>query len=278
MKVKAFIKKNKGLVVGGSIVFTVIIIAIFARLIAPHSFRIGNLMDSLSPPSKEFWLGTDQYGRDILSRLIYGARLSLMIGFVAQSINTFIGVTLGLIAGYYGGVVDDIIMGITNITLSMPALILALAIMALLGPGLINLFIALGIVNWTYTCRIARAETLSVRATTYTEAARALGCSSFRILRRHVLPNILGPILVIVTLGVADAILVAATLSFLGLGAQPPTPEWGAMLSHGRDYLYFAPWISIFPGVALFITILGLNILGDGLRDFLDPHLKTIKR
>ena len=235
-------------------------------------------MDSLSPPCKKFWLGTDQYGRDILSRLIYGARLSLMIGFVAQSINTFIGVTLGLIAGYYGGIVDDIIMGITNITLSMPVLILALVIMALLGPGIINLFSALGLVNWTYTCRIARAETLSVRATTYTEAAQALGCSSFRILRKHVLPNILGPILVIVTLGVADAILVAATLSFLGLGAQPPTPEWGAMLSNGRNYLYFAPWISIFPGVALFITILGLNILGDGLRDFLDPHLKTIKR
>ena len=278
MKLNKFIKRNKGLVIGGSIVFTVIIVAIFASLIAPHNFRIGNLMDSLSPPCRKYWLGTDQYGRDILSRLIYGARLSLMIGFVAQSINTFIGVTFGLIAGYYGGVVDDVIMGITNITLSMPALILALAIMALLGPGLINLFIALGIVNWTYTCRIARAETLSVRATTYTEAARALGCSSFRILRKHVLPNILGPILVIVTLGVADAILVAATLSFLGLGAQPPTPEWGAMLSHGRDYLYFAPWISIFPGVALFITILGLNILGDGLRDFLDPHLKTLKR
>jgi len=278
MKITTFVKKNKGLMIGASIVFTVVIIAVFARLIAPHSFRIGNLMDSLSPPCKKYWLGTDQYGRDILSRLIYGARLSLMIGFVAQSINTFIGVTLGLIAGYYGGVVDDIIMGITNITLSMPALVLALAIMALLGPGLINLFIALGIVNWTYTCRITRAETLSVRATTYTEAARAIGCSPSRILRKHILPNILGPILVIVTLGVADAILVAATLSFLGLGAQPPTPEWGAMLSHGRDYLYFAPWISIFPGVALFITILGLNILGDGLRDFLDPHLKTLKR
>lgn len=278
MNVKKFVRRNKGLTLGGAIVFFIILIALFAPLIAPHSFRIGNLIDALSPPSKKFWLGTDQYGRDILSRLIYGARLSLMIGFVAQSINTFIGVTLGLIAGYYGGLVDDIIMGITNITLSMPVLILALAIMALLGPGLINLFIALGIVNWTYTCRIARAETLSVRATTYTEAARALGCSPFRILRRHVLPNILGPILVVVTLGVADAILVAATLSFLGLGAQPPTPEWGAMLSHGRDYLYFAPWISIFPGVALFITILGLNILGDGLRDFLDPHLKTLKK
>ena len=222
-------------------------------------------------------LGADQYGRDILSRLIYGSRLSLMVGLFAQMINTLIGVTLGLFSGYYGGKIDDTIMGLTNIVLSMPILILSLAIMAILGPGIINLLIALGAVGWTYTCRVTRAETLSIREKDYIDAARVLGCSTFRILRKHVLPNIFGPILVIATLGVADIILMAATLSFLGVGAQPGTPEWGAMLSRGRDYLYYAPWISIFPGVALFITILGLNTLGDGLRDFLDPYRKTLK-
>ena len=278
MKMWKFIKKNKGMVIGGAVVSAVVIVAVFASLIAPHGFKAGNLMDALTPPGTRFLLGTDQYGRDILSRLIYGARLSLMVGIIAQAMNTFIGVTLGLLSGYYGGKLDDAIMGLTNIMLAMPVLILSLAIMAVLGPGLVNLFIALGICNWTYTCRITRAEALSIRETTFTEAARALGCSTFRILRKHILPNIIGPILVIITLGVADAILMAATLSFLGLGAQPPTPEWGAMLSRGRDYLYFAPWISIFPGVALFVTILGLNLVGDGLRDFLDPHLKTLRK
>jgi peptide/nickel transport system permease protein len=278
MKMWKFMKKNKGMVIGGSVVSLIVIVAVFAPLIAPHGFKAGNLMDALTPPGTQFLLGTDQYGRDILSRLIYGARLSLMVGIIAQAMNTFIGVTLGLLSGYYGGKLDDAIMGLTNIMLAMPVLILSLAIMAVLGPGLVNLFIALGICNWTYTCRITRAEALSIRETTFTEAARALGCSTFRILRKHILPNIIGPILVIITLGVADAILMAATLSFLGLGAQPPTPEWGAMLSRGRDYLYFAPWISIFPGVALFVTILGLNLVGDGLRDFLDPHLKTLRK
>ncbi|MCK4394259.1 ABC transporter permease [Candidatus Bipolaricaulota bacterium] len=272
-----FIKKNKGMVIGGVIVTTIVVMAIFAPFVAPYSFKMSDLNYALTPPGRKFLLGTDQYGRDILSRLIYGARLSLMVGLIAQTINTLIGVTLGLFSGYYGGKIDDSVMGLTNIVLSMPVLILSLAIMAILGPGIINLLIALGAVGWTYTCRITRAAILSVREKDYIEAARALGYSTFRILRNHVLPNILGPILVIATLGVADVILTAATLSFLGLGAQPPTPEWGAMLSRGRDYLYYAPWISIFPGVALFITILGLNVLGDGLRDFLDPHLKTLK-
>jgi peptide/nickel transport system permease protein len=277
MKMWKFIRKNKAIVTGGAVVSLIVIVAIFAPFVAPYSFKMSDLKYALTPPGGKFLLGTDQYGRDILSRLIYGARLSLMVGLIAQTINTLIGVTLGLFSGYYGGKIDDSVMGLTNIVLSMPILILSLAIMAILGPGIINLLIALGAVGWTYTCRITRAAVLSVREKDYIEAARALGYSTFRILRNHVLPNILGPILVIATLGVADVILTAATLSFLGLGAQPPTPEWGAMLSRGRDYLYYAPWISIFPGVALFITILGLNVLGDGLRDFLDPYHKTLK-
>lgn len=272
-----FIRKNKAIVIGGAVVSLIVIVAIFAPFIAPYNLKMSDLKYALTPPGAQFLLGTDQYGRDILSRLIYGSRLSLMVGLIAQTINTLIGVTLGLFSGYYGGKIDDSVMGLTNIVLSMPILILSLAIMAILGPGIINLLIALGAVGWTYTCRVTRAETLSIREKDYIDAARVLGCSTFRILRKHVLPNILGPILVIATLGVADIILMAATLSFLGVGAQPGTPEWGAMLSRGRDYLYYAPWISIFPGVALFITILGLNTLGDGLRDFLDPYRKTLK-
>lgn len=277
MKMWKFIRKNKAIVIGGTVVSLIVIVAIFAPLIAPYNLKMSDLKYALTPPGAQFLLGTDQYGRDILSRLIYGSRLSLMVGLIAQTINTLIGVTLGLFSGYYGGKIDDSVMGLTNIVLSMPILILSLAIMAILGPGIINLLIALGAVGWTYTCRVTRAETLSIREKDYIDAARVLGCSTFRILRKHVLPNILGPILVIATLGVADVILMAATLSFLGVGAQPGTPEWGAMLSRGRDYLYYAPWISIFPGVALFITILGLNTLGDGLRDFLDPYRKTLK-
>lgn len=277
MKMWKFIRKNKAIVIGGTVVSLIVIVAIFAPLIAPYNLKMSDLKYALTPPGAQFLLGTDQYGRDILSRLIYGSRLSLMVGLIAQTINTLIGVTLGLFSGYYGGKIDDSVMGLTNIVLSMPILILSLAIMAILGPGIINLLIALGAVGWTYTCRVTRAETLSIREKDYIDAARVLGCSTFRILRKHVLPNILGPILVIATLGVADIILMAATLSFLGVGAQPGTPEWGAMLSRGRDYLYYAPWISIFPGVALFITILGLNTLGDGLRDFLDPYRKTLK-
>jgi len=272
-----FIRKNNAIVIGGTVVSLIVIVAIFAPFIAPYSVKMSDLKYALTPPGAQFLLGADQYGRDILSRLIYGSRLSLMVGLFAQMINTLIGVTLGLFSGYYGGKIDDTIMGLTNIVLSMPILILSLAIMAILGPGIINLLIALGAVGWTYTCRVTRAETLSIREKDYIDAARVLGCSTFRILRKHVLPNILGPILVIATLGVADIILMAATLSFLGVGAQPGTPEWGAMLSRGREYLYYAPWICIFPGVALLITILGLNTLGDGLRDFLDPYRKTLK-
>lgn len=235
-------------------------------------------MNALISPNRTFPLGTDQYGRDILSRIIYGSRLSLLIGLLVQGLNTLIGVSLGLFAGYFGGKLDDFVMGLTNLMLSVPILILSLAIMAILGPGLFNLFIALTIAGWTYTCRITRANTLSIKTLEYTQAARAMGCSTFRILSRHILPNILGPILVIATLGVADVILMAATLSFLGLGVQPPTPEWGAMLSQGRDYMYFAPWVSIFPGMALFITIMGLNVLGDGLQDFLNPRQRRLKR
>ena len=267
------ILRNKSILIGGSIIVVIALMAVLAPLISPHNPIKGNLMQALEGPGKHFLLGTDPYGRDLLSRVIYGARLSLMIGLVVQTMNSLIGISMGILGGYFGGKLDDLVTGLTNIMLSMPSLILALAIMAVLGPGIMNIFIALGLVGWTYTCRVARAETLSVREKDFVVAARAIGCSTFDILRKHILPNILGPILVIATLGVADAILTAATLGFLGLGAQPPTPEWGAMLSRGRDYIWSAPWLTIFPGLAIMVTVLGLNLLGDGLRDLLDPYV-----
>jgi len=232
-----------------------------------------DLMRALEPPGRAFLMGTDPYGRDLLSRIIYGTRISFTLGLIIQTLNTIIGVSLGLCAGYFGGKIDDMIMGLTNIMLSIPTLILALTVMVVMGPGIINLCIALGFVSWTYTCRVARSKTLSIKERQFTEAARALGASNFRIIRKQILPNILGPIVVIATLGVGDAILMAATLGFLGLGVQPPTPEWGAMLSSGRDYIWAAPWLCIFPGLAISVTVLGLNLLGDGIRDILDPRL-----
>jgi len=262
------------LLVGGLITGIIVAIAILAPLLAPyHPIDDADLMVSDEPPSEKFWFGTDNQGRDILSRVIFGARISLSVGLISQGFNTLIGIILGMTAGFFGKWWDDIVMGLTNIMLSIPSLIFALAIMALLGPGLLNVFLALGFTNWSYTCRITRSQVLSARFLDYVTAARALGYGRIRIMFTQILPNIVGPILVIATLGVAYAILLEASLSFLGLGVQPPTPSWGGMLSTAREQLFTAPWISIFPGLAIFITVLGLNLLGDGLRDILDPHI-----
>lgn len=270
------IKKIKGrtnLMVGGVIILVVIIMAGFAPLLAPyHPTEDANLMYSEEPPSRQFLMGSDQQGRDILSRVIYGARISLAVGLICQTLNSTIGIILGLTAGFFGKWWDDLVMGLTNIMLSIPPLIFALAIMAILGPGLVNVFLALGVTNWSFSCRITRSQVLSARSLDYIKAARALGYNRFRIMFTQILPNIVGPILVVATLGVADAILMEAALSFLGLGTQPPTPSWGGMLSSAREQLFTAPWISVFPGLAIFITVLGLNLFGDGLRDILDPH------
>jgi len=267
------IRKNFQLYLGGFIVLTVIFIAIFAPFLAPyHPVDDANLLYSMEAPGGEFVLGTDRQGRDLLSRIIFGARISLAVGLISQTMNTIIGVTLGLIAGYAGGKIDDLIMNLTNIMLSIPALILALAIMALLGPGLINIFIALGFTLWTFTCRVTRAQTLSLKKKEYVIAAKAIGASDLKIIFKHILPNIIGPVLVIATFGVASAILMEASLSFLGIGTQPPTPSWGTMLSAGKEYIWTSPWVMIYPGIAIVITILGLNLMGDGIRDYLDPH------
>jgi peptide/nickel transport system permease protein len=272
-------RRQKNLMVGGIITLLFVIMAIFAPWLAPfHPIDDADLMHSEEPPNRTYLFGTDQQGRDILSRVIYGSRISLSVGLVSQGLNSLIGILLGLTAGFVGRRWDDLVMGLTNIMLSIPSLVFALAIMAVLGPGLINIFLALGLTNWAYTCRITRSQVLFTRSLDYVVAARALGYGEGRIMFTQILPNIMGPILVVATLGVAGAILIEAALSFLGLGTQPPIPSWGGMLSNAREQLFTAPWISVFPGLAIFITVLGLNLLGDGLRDILDPHTTRQRR
>jgi len=272
-------RRQKNLMVGGVITLLFVVMAIFAPWLAPfHPIDDADLMHSEEPPNRTYLFGTDQQGRDILSRVIYGSRISLSVGLVSQGLNSLIGILLGLTAGFMGRRWDDLVMGLTNIMLSIPSLVFALAIMAVLGPGLINIFLALGLTNWAYSCRITRSQVLFTRSLDYVVAARALGYGEVRIMFTQILPNILGPILVVATLGVAGAILIEAALSFLGLGTQPPIPSWGGMLSTAREQLFTAPWTSIFPGMAIFVTVLGLNLLGDGLRDILDPHTTRRRR
>ena len=273
------LKRQKNLMIGGAITLLIVLMAVFAPLLAPYDpIDQADLLHAEESPNRAFLFGTDTQGRDILSRVIYGARVSLAIGLITQCLNSLIGVLLGLTAGFLGKWWDDLVMGLTNIMLSIPALVLALAIMAVLGPGLFNVFLALGFTNWSYSCRVTRSQVLAARSLDYVLAARALGQGRVRIMLQQILPNIVGPILVIATLGVAYAILTEASLSFLGLGAQPPTPSWGGMLSTAREQLFTAPWISIFPGLAIFVAVLGLNLLGDGLRDILDPHTTRTRR
>ncbi|MFJ7929167.1 nickel transporter permease [Peribacillus sp. NPDC096448] len=274
---KAFYKKfkrNKLALVGGYIVLFYILLAIFAPLISPqHPYEI-DLVNKLQPPSAEHWMGTDDKGRDILSRLLYGTRLSLTVGFVSVFFGAFIGILLGLTAGYYGKWIDTVIMRIVDVLLAFPGILLALAIISALGPSLINVMVAVGVFSIPMFARIVRGSTLSVRKLEYIDAIRALGATDFTIICKHIFPNILSPVIVQATLRLATAILSAAGLSFLGLGAQPPSPEWGAMLSSGRDYLFSAPHIALFPGIAISTLVLGFNIFGDGLRDALDPRMK----
>ncbi len=271
-------KVRANLWIGGALFTLVVAGGLLAPWLA-HSDPVmdANLMNAEISPGSEFWFGTDAQGRDIYSRVLYGARISLTVGIVSQLINTVIGVILGVSAAYWGGWWDDFVNGLTNMMLAIPSLIFALAIMAILQPGLTSLLIALGLTNWSFTCRLARAATLSVKEQGYIEAARSLGYGDARIMFRQVLPNIAGPIIVIGTLGMGGAVLAEASLSFLGLGIRPPFPSWGSMLSDARDTITIAPWISIFPGLAIFATVLGLNLLGDGLRDILDPHSQARK-
>ena len=261
-------------VFGLTLALLVVVAAISAGWIAPYDPIIdADLMNSEMPPSCEHWLGTDGQGRDVFSRILYGARVSLTVGLVSQLINSCIGTALGVSAGYFGGWWDDLVNGLTNVMLAIPSLVFALPIMAVLGPGLASLLIALGLTNWSWTCRIARSSTLSLKSQGFVQAARTAGFSDSNIMRTQILPNILGPVLVIATLGIGGAVLAEAALSFLGLGVVPPTPEWGAMVSEGRS-LIKEWWVSVFPGFAIFSVCLGFNFLGDGIRDWLDPRAR----
>lgn len=271
-------KLRFNLIFGGLVCIIILMAAVFAPLLAHYNPVLdADLMNAELPPDAQFWFGTDAQGRDVYSRILYGAQVSLTVGIVSQCINTVIGLSFGISAGYFGGWWDDFVNGLTNLMLAIPSLIFALAIMAVLGPGLPSLLLALGLTNWSWTCRIARSSTLSLKKQGYVQAAKMLGYSDIRIMITQIVPNMIGPILVIGTLGMGDAILAEAALSYLGLGISPPDPSWGNMLTDARELIVSAPWATIFPGLAIFFTVLGLNLFGDGLRDWLDPHMRTRK-
>lgn len=268
-------RRDKVAIVGLGIVIMLTIAAIASFWIAPLSaVAAQDLEQALQPPSAEHWFGTDQFGRDVALRVLYGARISLFVGFVAVAIGMTIGLILGTSAGYFGGLWDTVVMRITDVMMAFPFLLLALAITAALGPSLQNALLALGIASFPSYTRLVRGSVLSLREENYVDAAKVAGASSRRIMFRHLIPNLFGTLIVYGTLRVSTAILAEAGLSFLGLGAQPPVPTWGGMLSEGRDYILFFEWLPLFPGLAILLTVTGFNLLGDGLRDALDPKTR----
>ena len=266
---------RKGTVItGGGILLVIALIALLSPGIATHDPLSVAVAERLLPPSEAHLFGTDQLGRDVFSRVIYGTRISVKVGLISISISLIIGTLLGIIAGYFGRWVDNAIMGLTDVMLAFPGLLLAIAIVGILGPGLNNVMIAVGIGGIPDYIRVSRSQTLTIKTQDFIDAAVVIGASRRRILLLHILPNIMAPIIIMMAMGFAGAILACAGLSFIGLGAQPPLPEWGAMLSMGRSYIREAWWLATFPGIAITITVLAINILGDGLRDVLDPRLK----
>nr|WP_019242924.1 MULTISPECIES: nickel transporter permease [Bacillus] len=271
---RSFIK-NKMALVGAIIVLFFIVVAILAPVIAPQGINEVKLSNKLQSPSADYWFGTDDFGRDIFSRVIYGARISLWVGFFSVIGSLTVGSILGIVAGYFGKWVDAIISRFFDILLAFPSILLAIAIVAVLGPSLQNALIAIAIINIPNFGRLIRSKVLSVKEEEYIMAAKAVGLSNTRILIHHVLPNSIAPIIVQGTLAIGTAIIEAAALGFLGLGAEAPNPEWGKMLSDAKPFLTTAPWTMIFPGIAIMLTVLGFNLMGDGLRDALDPRMKN---
>jgi len=266
--------RDKLAIAGMILIVLFVIAAIFAPVIAPYSPIEQNLLQRRQPPSSQYWMGLDEVGRDVFSRLIFGARTSLQVGVLSVGLAIIVGSILGAVSGYLGGWTDQVIMRFMDILLAFPGLLLAIAVVSILGPGLMNMLYAIGFVSIPVYARIMRASVLSVREQDFVMAAHAVGVPEDRMLLRQILPNCLTPIIVAGTLGIATAILDAAGLSFLGLGAQPPTPEWGTMLGEGRGSVFTAPHIVLFPGLAIMLNVLGFNLLGDGLRDALDPRLR----
>ncbi|AIQ67186.1 ABC transporter permease [Paenibacillus graminis] len=271
---KAF-RKNKTAMLGLCIIVFFVLIALLAPLIAPYGFKEQELVNRLKAPSAGHWFGTDDLGRDMFTRIMYGARISLWVGFFAVIGSIIAGTFLGILAGFYGKWMDMLISRLFDILLAFPSILLAIAIVAILGPSLQNALYAIAIVNIPTYGRLVRAKVLSLKSEEYITAARAIGMTNTRILLTHILPNSLTPIIVQGTLGIATAIIEAAALGFLGLGAQPPDPEWGKMLSDSRQFIQKAPWTVVFPGLSIMLTVLGFNLMGDGLRDVLDPRMKN---
>lgn len=268
------LRRNAMFILGLIIVLGVTFAAVFAPLIAPFDPNELHLDAILKAPCAEFPLGTDRLGRDVLSRLLYGGRVSLWVGFVAVGISISIGALLGLVSGYFGSLVDEIVMRFVDIMLCFPSFFLILAVVAFLEPSLFNIMVVIGLTSWMGVARLVRAETLTLREREFVSAARLAGTSTWRIMTRHILPNAMAPVTISAILGIGGAILIESGLSFLGLGVQPPQASWGNMLMDGKSVIEEAFWLSLFPGLAILITVLGYNLLGESLRDFLDPRLK----
>ena len=267
-------QRNKLAMSGLVMVGGLFLVSLAASWLAPYDPGFIDLQAVLMPPSGEHWLGTDPLGRDVLSRIIYGSQVSLKVGFVAVGLATLIGIMVGALAGYYGGWVDLILMRFVDLMLCFPSFFLILAVIALLEPSIWNIMVVIGVTSWMGVARLVRAELLSLKEREFVVAARALGASDVRLILRHLLPNALAPVMVSATLGVAGAILTESALSFLGLGVQPPTPSWGNILTAGKDNIEIAWWLSVFPGLAILVTVMSYNLLGEGLREAIDPRLK----
>ncbi|MDO8733581.1 MAG: ABC transporter permease [Elusimicrobiota bacterium] len=265
--------KNKLAKVGILIIVALILMAIFSPLISTHNPIEGDILERLQSPSKNHFLGTDEMGRDVFSRMIYGTRISISIGIIAVGISVIVGTFLGLMSGYFGGKIDTVIMRFVDIMLCFPTFFLILMVIAFLEPNIYNVMIVIGLTSWTGLARLVRGETLSVKERDFIIAAKGLGLKKRRIIFVHILPNVIAPVIVASILGVGAAILTESGLSFLGLGVQPPTPSWGNILTSGKDYIHIAWWLSLFPGLAILITVLSWNLLGEGLRDVFDPRI-----
>lgn len=269
-------RRNVNFVVGFLMILSLILVAIFAQQIAPYNYDEPHKQDRLQAPNSTYLFGTDDFGRDMFSKVIYGTRITLWVALLGTSIQLFLGVVVGLLCGYFGGWVDKVLLFITDVTWCVPGTILALAVVTVLGKGLTNSIIAISLVGWAGYARTVRAKTMSLRTMAFVETGRAFGESSLSLMFRYILPNIVPSLIVLISNNLPSTIMATTTLSFLGLGSQPPSPDWGLAISQGMNYVHRAQWLSIFPGLALVYTVLGFNILGEGMRDLLDPRLKGL--
>ena len=274
-KLRRMVHQNKLAAFSAVLIALVLLLAVFAPLVAPYGEAEQDVLARLQPPSAAHWFGTDELGRDVLSRILYGSRLSLAIGILPSVISLVIGIVLGLLAGYFGGWADYVIMRLADVMLSVPSLLLAMVVMYTLGSSTVNLFVALSMVGWASVARVVRSQTLSLKESEYVEAAQSIGVSRFNIMRRHILPNCVPSLIVLFTLNVPAAILSESSLSFLGIGAQPPAASWGLMVNQSKQFLFTQPWLALAPCVAIMVVVLAFNFLGDGLRDVLDPYMKN---